>query len=548
MQVSADQHPHADVEAPDIDPISLRVQWNRLISIMDEADIIVLRSAFSTIVSDSRDYAVILLDREGYGLAQANVCVPSFTHSLPRAARSMLELFPADTLVPGDVLFSNDPWLCHGHLPDFFVVTPIFCDGRLAAFYAAAAHISDIGGRLDELTARDVYEEGLRIPPTKLYAAGVPNRELLQILRANVRYPDMVLGDLETMVGAGRLVASRYGAYVADYGQASADAAARAIHNRSDAAMRRAISAVPDGVYLGETTADGYLQPTHIQVAIIVDGDRMSFDYTGSSPQRMGASINCVLNVTVSHSLLALKCALLPDLPNNEGLYRCVTVTAPDGCILNPRFPAPVRGRSMTSFNLNAAIYAALAPVLPHGVAAASGSMWWITIAGNRADGRAFAVHLLPHGGRGALAGMDGPCTMAFPSNGTITPAEIVENQAPVLLMERSLRVGSGGDGAYRGGLGQTIRIRALDDRPLRMTVRPDKLKYPAKGMLGGKPGALGALLMDGAPMKLEPFVLEPGQELTLSTPGGGGFGDPATRDPDLRQLDLAMGYTDASA
>lgn len=532
-----------------IDPVSLRIQWDRLISIMDEADLALLRSAFSTIVSDSRDYAVILLDRNGNGIAQPGVCVPSFTHSLPRAVRAMLTMYPPETLQPGDVLFSNDPWLCHGHLPDFFIAMPIFAEGRIAAYYAAAAHISDIGGRLDELVARDVYEEGLRIPPLKLYDAGERDADLVAIVRANCRYPDMVMGDLETMVGSGRLVVDGYRDFIADYGIEAADAVAIAILERSEAAMRRAIAEVPDGIYTGETTADGYLQPTHLKLRIEVAGEEMRFDYAGSSPQRMDASVNCVLNVTTAHSLLALKCALLPDLPNNEGLYRSVTVTAPEGSILNPHFPAPVRGRSMTSFNLNAAIYAALAPAIPDKVAAGSGSMWWITVAGTHADGQRFAVHMLPHGGRGALLGMDGPCTMAFPSNGTITPSEIVELRAPVLVTERALRPDSGGAGASRGGLAQTIRLRPLGDQPLHMTVRLDKLRHPASGLLGGRPGECGKALLDGAPVDLSgPFVLQPGQELTLMAPGGGGVGDPATRDPALIRRDIALGYVTPAA
>jgi N-methylhydantoinase B len=535
--------------AATIDPVSLRIQWDRLISIMDEADLALLRSAFSTIVSDSRDYAVILLDRHGNGIAQPGVCVPSFTHSLPRAVRAMLAMYPPETLQPGDVLFSNDPWLCHGHLPDFFIAMPIFAEGRIAAYYAAAAHISDIGGRLDELVARDVYEEGLRIPPLKLYDAGKLDTDLVAIVRANCRYPDMVMGDLETMVGSGRLVVDGYLDFVADYGIEAADAVAVAILERSEAAMRRAIAEVPDGIYIGETTADGYLQPTHLKVRIEVAGESMRFDYAGSSPQRMDASVNCVLNVTTAHTLLALKCALLPDLPNNEGLYRSVIVTAPEGSILNPHFPAPVRGRSMTSFNLNAAIYAALAPAIPDKVAAGSGSMWWITVAGTHADGQRFAVHMLPHGGRGALQGMDGPCTMAFPSNGTITPSEIVELRAPVLVTERALRPDSGGAGASRGGLAQTIRLRPLGDQQLRMTVRLDKLRHPAAGLLGGQPGERGRALLNGAPVDLSgPFVLQPGEELTLMTPGGGGLGEPAARDPALVRRDIALGYVTPAA
>ncbi len=526
------------------DPISLKIQWDRLVSMMDEADVTLLRSAFSTIVSDSRDYAVILLDRHGRGIAQPGICVPGFTHSLCQAVRAMLTLYPPEELSPGDVLFSNDPWLCHGHLPDFFIAMPIHWRGQVVAYYAAAAHISDIGGRLDELTARDVYEEGLRIPPLKLYSDGKRNEDLVGIIGANVRYPGMVLGDLETMVGAGRVVIEGYKSFLADYGEAEAEAVADAILARSEAAMRRAIAAIPDGTYEVATAADGYRQTTHIHLRITVQGEALTLDYDGSSPQRMDAAVNCVLNVTTAHSLLAIKCALLPDVPNNEGLYRSIKVMAPAGSILNAQFPAPVRGRSMTSFNLSGAINAALAPALPASVAAASGSMWWVTVGGRHADGRPYAVHMLPHGGRGALEGSDGECTMAFPSNGTITPIEIMEVKAPVLVTERSLRADSGGAGAARGGLGQTVRMRTLKGATLRITLRLDKLTYPASGLLGGQAGAKGAVALDGGAVDLSaPFALTPGQELVLQTPGGGGIGAPALRSPAALRRDLAFGY-----
>ena len=246
------------------DPVTLKIQWGRLISIMDEADVAMLQSAFSTIVSDSRDYAVILLDRQARSIAQAQVCVPHFTCSLPEAARTMLRKFPPETLQPGDVLFTNDPWICHGHLPDLYVIAPVFVAGDIVAYYGAAAHIADIGGRKDELTARDVYEEGLRIPPCKLYRAGKPDDVVFDILEANSRQARLVLGDMGAMVGAGKLVADRVREFLADYGPDSLDRVSDAILARSEAAMRAGIAGLPDGTYHGTVTADGFREPTHI--------------------------------------------------------------------------------------------------------------------------------------------------------------------------------------------------------------------------------------------------------------------------------------------
>ena len=524
------------------DGVTLQIQWSRLISIMDEADIALLHSAFSTIVSDSRDYAVILLDRHARSIAQAQVCVPHFTCSLPHAARTMLELFPPETLVPGDVLFTNDPWICHGHLPDFYTIAPIFHDGAIVAYYACAAHIADIAGRLDELIARDVYEEGFRIPPCKLYEAGKPNELLLRILEANTRQARLVLGDLGAMVGAGTLVAERCAEFLEDYGPGSLDAVAETILGRSEAAMRAAISAMPDNVYRHAIDCDGFKTPTHINLTLTVSGDEVRLDYTGSSPQRDDASVNCVPNVTFAHSVFAIKCMLQPNLPNNEGLFRPITVYAPEGSILNARFPAPVRARSMTSFHLHSAIFGALVETMPDRVQAGAGSFWFMSCNGEDDQGRPFSLHVLPNGGTGALSGCDGHSTMAFPGNGTITPIEIMENRAPIVVLERSLREDSGGPGRSRGGLGQTIRVSTLGEASARLTLRPDKMRFPPPGLAGGMDGGRGELWLDDAPLPLDPFTLRPREVLTMRLPGGGGFGDPNERDPALLRRDVERG------
>ncbi len=531
-----------------VDPITLQIQWSRLISVMDEVDIALVRTSFSTIVGETRDFAVVMLDRHARSIAQSQLSSPGFTCSLPSATRTMLQDFPAEELQPGDVLITNDPWICHGHLPDFYIVVPVFCAGRLSAFIATAAHISDIGGRLDELDARDVYEEGLRIPPSKLYRAFQPDRQLFSILQANIRYPRMVLGDVEAIIGAARVGEARYQELVADYGAAAMDAVSDAILDRSEAAMRSAIGRLPRGVYEHEIMCDGYRQPTLIKVRIAIGDGAIDVDYAGSSPQRGDASVNCVMNNTHAHTLYAFKAALVADVPNNEGLFRPIRSSAPEGSILNPRFPAPVKARSKTSYHIHNAIFGALAAVMPGAVQAGSGSFWSIKCHGVDHEGHAYAVHVLPNGGRGAVRGMDGSPTIAFPSNGTITPMEVLENGIPMLVLERSLRADSGGAGQFRGGLGQVIRITMLDEARLTITVRPDKMRFPAPGIAGGLPGAPGELLLDGAPMALEPTRLAPGQIVTLRIPGGGGYGDPAGRDRAHLLADLQAGLVSETA
>ena len=530
------------------DPIALQIQWSRLISVMDEVDVALVRTSFSTIVGETRDFAVIMLDRKARSIAQSQLSSPGFTCSLPSATRTMLKQFPVHTLRPGDAMITNDPWVCHGHLPDFIISMPIFVGGQVAAFMAAAAHISDIGGRLDEFDARDVYEEGLRIPPSKLYEEGRRNEQLFSILEANTRYPRMVVGDVEAIVGAFRIGAERYRELAEDYSSGELDRVAEDILKRSEFAMRQAIGRIPDGRYAHSVQADGYNRPTTIQASIEVDGDSIRVDYAGSSDQRDDASVNCVLNNTFAHTVYPLKCSLVPDLPNNEGLFRPITAVAPEGSILNARFPAPVKARSKTSYHVHNALYGALAEVLPKAVQAGSGSFWSIKCFGRDEAGTPFAVHVLPNGGKGAVSGRDGLPTIAFPANGTITPAEILEIGSPLLVLERSLRQDSGGAGRNRGGLGQTIRLGCVRDRRAKLTIRPDKMRFPAPGLAGGSPGLPGELTLDDLPLALEPFELLPGQVVTMKLPGGGGLGDPRERDAEALRLDVEQGAVSLAA
>jgi N-methylhydantoinase B len=533
---------------PEFDPVALQVQWNRLVTIMDEVDAALVRTSFSTILGETRDFAVIMLDRYARSVAQSQLSSPAFTCSLPFATRHVLERFPIHHLVPGDVLITNDPWLTHGHLPDFIIAQPLFAEGTVAAFVAAAAHISDIGGRLDEFQARDVYEEGLRIPPSKLMVAGQPNQQLWRIIEANVRVPDLVLGDMHAILAAFRLGGERFLEFAADYGPARYQALCDEILTRSEAAMRRAIRGLAAGTYHGETVADGYREPVHICVALDVRNGAIHADFTGSSPQSTTASVNCVLNVTYAHTIFPLKCSLTPDLPNNEGLFRPVTVSAPQGSVLNARFPAPVKARSKSSYHIHNAIYAALARALPDRVQAGSGSFWSVRCLSQDADGASMITHVLPNGGKGAVAGRDGLPAIAFPGNGTITPAEIIENTAPLIVVRRSLRPNSGGAGLSRGGLGQEIVFRGRGAVPVQMSVRPDKVRFPAPGLLDGFPGASGELLRDGRPLEPGPFALHPGSEVVLRLPGGGGVGNPKKRPRQRVAEDVREGYVTADA
>lgn len=527
------------------DPVTLQIRWNRLVTIMDEVDAALVRTSFSTIVGESRDFAVVMLDGNARSVAQSQLSSPAFTCSLPTATRHMLLEIPPETLVPGDILITNDPWLAHGHLPDLYIVMPLFAEESKTpvAYLATAAHVSDIGGRLDGLESRDVYEEGLRIPPSKLFSAGKENEQLFRIIEANVRVPQMVIGDIYAIVGSMQTGSVRFEDMRAEYGANEYQTLCDRILSLSETAMRDAIRAIPDGHYTAERLADGYDEPIRVCAAITVAGELIHIDYAGSSPQTSKASINCVLNVTHAHTIIPLKASLLPDLPNNEGLFRPISIEAPEGCIFNAKFPAAVRSRTKASYHLHNALYDALSTVLPEHVQAGSGSFWSMSCYGHDADGNPVAAHLLPNGGKGAVHGQDGLPTIAFPSNGTLTPVEILENNVPLQVIRRELRTDSGGPGQFRGGLGQELGFRIVGDATLRLRIQADKVRFPAPGILGGLPGAPGELLLDGESISPKMLDLEPGHELVLRVPGGGGFGSPLDRDRRAIAADVESGY-----
>ena len=533
-----------------LDPITLEVYWNRLISLMDEVDTTLVRTSFSTIVGESRDFAVIMLDAEGRSVAQSTFSSPAFTVTLPFTVKAFLRKFPLETLRPGDVLITNDPWLASGHLPDFSIAMPVFYKEKVVAFMATAAHIADIGGTLAWFEARDLFEEGLRIPPMKLYDAGRPNDVLMDIIRANVRVPDQVLGDVGAIRAAEIVGARRLHEFLADTGQENLQELSDTILDRTEQAMRTAIGELPSGVSHGETWADGVRTPLHLRVTIEVRDDEIFLDYTGSSPQYSVGSINNTFNLTFADTANSLKCSLLPGLPNNEGLFRPMHVTAPEGCVLNATFPVSVKSRSKTSFHIHNAIYAALAPLAPDKVQAGSGSFWAFTANGAWPDGTRYNVHILPNGGKGAVSDQDGLPTIAFPYNGTITPAEIIESQSPLLVTERRLLTDSAGPGRYRGGLGQRITFRAREGAHITASLRPDKVRLPVPGLLGGQPASLGVCLVNGEALAADASVanLKEGDEVVYNIPGGGGFGPPAERAPELVARDVRLGLVSPEA
>jgi len=526
-----------------IDPIALEIMWRRLIAIMDEVDDAIVRTSFSTIVGESRDFAYILTDEHGESLCQSSYSPPNFCVVLPRTARVLLERFPPATLDEGDVLATNDPWIGTGHLPDYVMISPVFWQGRVIGFVGSIAHVSDVGGHAGDIEASDVFQEGLRLPPCKLYRSGRPDELLFEIIGNNCRVPEMVLGDLHAMIGTHRIGAERLREFLRDYRLDDLRPLATTIHTRSEELIRRKIETLPDGEYSFGLDIDGYIEIVHLRATITISGSEVLVDYTGSSPQTKNASINCVYNTTYASTIFPFKCALVPEIPNNGGLFRPIRVYAPPGSILNTSFPHPVKARAKTTNNINQVLFGALWPIFGARAQAGSGSIWPFTLSGTAEGYDRFLVDMLPHGGRGATQDLDGQPPIAFPHNSSVTPCEIIELRAPLLVEKKELRPDSAGAGRRRGGPGQLIALRNIGETAMTLSLIPDKIVCRPPGLAGGQPGKIGEVYLDGERLtRFPPLSFEPGSLLELYLPGGAGFGAVEQRERALVLRDLERG------
>lgn len=518
-----------------LDPITIEILWTRLVSVVDEAALTLHRTSFSTVVRESHDYTCMLLDVDGRAVGQATRSIPSFIGTLPNSVKAFLNKYPAETLAPGDVIISNDPWLGTGHLPDLTAVVPIFVEDMLVGFAGAIAHMPDMGGRRRAPDNKDIYEEGLQIPILKLYDAGQPNETLIEMICQNVRVPDEVMGDIHAMVGACEKMSSGLRGLLAEYSQADLASIAAEIIGRSEAAMRRAIAQIPDGEYSSVTPIDSFDadHPLEIHCTMTVRDDSLTLDFTGSSPQNE-SPLNSVLGYTSAYSIYALKCVLLPDVPNNEGNTLPFDVTAPEGCFLNPRYPAAVEARATVGHYSTSAVFNTLAHALPERVPAESGiPLHGFAVRGQR-RGRTTAGIFFFNGGLGARPDADGISTLSFPTNVSNTPIEVLERTFPLRFHEKSLLSGSGGAGRYRGGLGQRVVMETLGDAPVNLVLLSQRLNFPAVGRQGGHHGSAERLFLNGEPVQgTVPFNVRGGNVFTLELPGGGGFGDADRRPTD---------------
>jgi N-methylhydantoinase B len=526
------------------DPITLEVLWNRLISITNEQAAALMRASFTTVVREAGDLSAGVFDDQGNMLAQAVTGTPGHINSMATSVRHFLRAYPMDTLQPGDTLITNDPWLASGHHHDLTIVTPVFHRGRAVGLFANTCHVMDIGGRIFGADAPSIYEEGLAIPIMKLVDRGKLNEDLIRIIRANVRVPQSVVGDIHAMIAANEVGGKKLVEMMEDYAFTNLKELSAAIIERSESSMRMAIGAIPDGTYRHQIDVDGFDEPIVVKLAITVAGEEMIADYTGTSPQST-RGINVVYNYCHAYTTYPIKCSVSPEVPNNEGSFHPIKVVAPEGCILNCQRPAPVGGRHILGHFLSAAVFGALSHVIPDRVIAeGSQGLWNTQFDGIDERGDPFCYVFFSAGGTGARPNKDGLSATAFPSGIHGVPVELVENVSPLFIECRELIQDSGGPGKFRGGLGQRMVLKVRGGHPAQHSPMYDRIRFPAKGFAGGLDGARGRISLDDGtvPHSKTKYILKPGQKVTLELPGGGGFYRPEERDPESVREDVLDG------
>ena len=528
------------------DPVSLGIMWDRLVSLVDEIVSTLVRTSFSTIVNESYDLTCVVLDAEANSIAQGTFSVPVFIGSAPITLRHMLKRYPPETLKPGDVIITNDPWMGTGHLYDITMVRPVFRKGRIVAYTLSITHLPDVGGSGFGSSAVEVYHEGLRLPICKLYEEGRLNELIVEIVRTNVRVPEQVMGDVMANVACNEVGGREILAFMDEYGLDDLTALSRAIRGQSETAMRAKIRELGQGTYRNQIQVEGFDGPCDYVVRIDVKGDSVAYDFTGTSGC-VRAAVNVPFCYTNAMALHAIKSLLLPNIPNNAGSIAPISVFAPPGCILNALHPFATGGRHAMGHFVTPLVYGALAQALPDRVQAGSGMMNLINFQGTRRDERPFSTLYFGAGGYGALQHLDGWCTLPHPSNMATVPVEVWETLTHTTIESKRLLPDTGGPGQWRGGLGQEVVLRNDTGHLITTLGMGNRTMFPARGLFGGGDGALRMHAIDGKPVHAKGRnELAPGQRMRIVEAGGGGFGDPKARAPSAIAEDVAQGYVSA--
>ncbi|RPH80101.1 MAG: hydantoinase B/oxoprolinase family protein [Candidatus Rokuibacteriota bacterium] len=540
------------------DPITFAVVKSALDSIVDEMAYAVIRTARSEIIRDVMDYSAALCDAEGRMVAQAKT-IAQHLGAVPDAMQSVRREFAGD-LHPGDVVVMNDPYEGGMHIPDVFLFMPIFVEGTLEAFAVVIGHQTDMGGRVPGSNASDsteVYQEGLRIPPVKLYERGVPSRTMRRILQANVRVPERVLGDIGAEYAACKVGERELTKLFARHGREATRGYLTALLDYAERVTRAEIARWPGGTYrfTDYLDSDGFSEvPVPLTVAITVHDDgHLTCDWTGSAPQ-VKAALNSTLSFTKSCTYLSVRSVLRQDVPNNAGVFRCIDVIAPEGTILNPRLPGACAARALTGYRMLDVILGALAQALPERVpAAGEGGNTVLSMGGITSDRRPFVLVDMITGAWGGRPDRDGMEAVTNPSqNMSNSPVEVLEAHHPIRVDEYGFVPDSCGAGRFRGGLGLRRRYTLLNDEAT-LQLRSDRMTFRPYGLAGGAParGSRNVLNPDGEAREMPAkfaTTLRRGDAILHEQPGGGGHGDPFARDPervaeDVRDEKVSIEY-----
>ena len=531
-----------------LDAVSVGIMWDRLVAISDEIVSALVRTSFSTIVTESYDLTVAVLDAKGELMAQGTYSIPVFMGSAPATLGFMLERFPPETLRPGDVVMTNDPWFGTGHMFDINVMRPVFKDNVIVAYIISITHLPDIGGLGFGAAAEEIYHEGLRLPICKLFEAGECNHLLLEIVRTNIRAPDEVIGDLMANVTATSVGERMLLEFLDEYSIDDFSVLSGEIRGRSERAMRERLLEMCPGTYRNTVNIEGPEGPIELAVCLEINEGKVHADFAGT-----GASVRRGINVpfcyTRAMTLYTLKCVTVPELPNNGGMSAPITAVAPKGCLLNAQPPSPTGARHMIGHSVAPLIFGALAEAAPDKVQADCGNMNLLTVQGNHRDGREVSTIYFAAGGFGALSGHDGRETMPGPSNMAVVPVEVWETLTSTTIESKRLLTDSGGPGKARGGLGQEVVIRNDSGNLFTVLCMANRTEFAAAGFAGGKAGALREHRIDGEVVDPKGRLpLAPGARIVMIEAGGGGYGDPKERDRERVRSDVVNGFVSAES
>ena len=528
--------------------IDKQVMWTRLISVVEEQAQALLRTAFGSVVREAGDLSAGVYDLKGQMLAQAVTGTPGHVNTMAMAVSHFLDRFPTESMRPGDVFVTNDPWMGTGHLFDYVMVTPAFHNDDPVAFFASTCHVTDVGGRGFTADAGSMFEEGVLIPHMRIRSEGNLNDDVLSIIQANSRNPVEVMGDIRSLLSCNDAGVARFADMLNEFELDTLDDLSRHIIESSATAMRQAIRSVPDGGFSAQMTIDGYEKPINLKARLTVDKERIHLDYSeSSSASRFG--INSPKCYTDAYSVFGLKCVIAPDVPNNAGSLGCFEIVAEPGSCVAPERPAPVTARHVIGQMLPDMVFGCLAQALPDRVPAESaGSIWVLAMSSvdDAARESRFNVMNVGLGGIGAGPGYDGMSTTAFPSGVGTIPIEVTETESPLIFHRKQLLPDSGGAGSTRGGLSQIIEVGHSHCEPFLVSAATwDRLNYPARGRSGGHDGKAGAAYLGSGEQLIgkKTHLIPADETLVIETPGGGGFGDPEARADELIEADTKAGY-----